>query len=178
MGSKEESGKTLNLSSGALVKTDLANPPSLAVFHWSFTIFLYLCCNWTAFFDLQCHLTLSCPLKQSLPPSQDMLCKACPFLLLLPVQWLSTYRSGRQVTMVLEVWKMIQSLKTIAPDKTFRLYKMSISHCLFLKLSLVCRVVEHCNYLKVFFRYRGLEVSIKIHCEGMQKLSKHFTLCI
>lgn len=33
MGSKEESGKTLNLSSGALVKTDLANPPSLAVFH-------------------------------------------------------------------------------------------------------------------------------------------------
>lgn len=34
MGLKEESGKTLNLSSGALVKTGLPKPPSsLAVFH-------------------------------------------------------------------------------------------------------------------------------------------------
>lgn len=34
MGSKEESGKMLNLSSGAFVKIDLANPSSsLAVFH-------------------------------------------------------------------------------------------------------------------------------------------------
>lgn len=73
---------------------------------------------------------------------------------------------------------MIQSLKTVAPDKNFHLHKMSVSHCLFLKLSLMCRVMEHCNYLKVVFRYRGLEVSIKIHYEGMQKLSKHFTLCI
>lgn len=104
---------------------------SLAVFHLSANIFLYYCLNWTVFFYLKFHVAVICSLRYPLPSSQGVLSRACPFLLLLPVQWLSncTGGSGKNVQIILEVWKLMQSLRTAAADKNCHLHRMSFRYC-------------------------------------------------
>lgn len=120
MESKEDSWKTLNLSSSVLSRIGWASLSShgLPLLLWAPLIcWHFILSLWFEELSHTCNFTSLwvAPLSHPSPSSQDMSCRACA--LLLPVWWLSNYRCRRDVEIILAVWTLIQNLKVADPDK-------------------------------------------------------------